>query len=71
MMNLTDPDACIPKSTWRVALEDAIVVGGFAGLTGLIAVGFPPTIEVLYGVGISAGLAALLAWARKRGIEVK
>lgn len=72
-MNMTDPDPCLPKAAWRVAAEDALVVGGFAALSGLIASGgiFPPTAQVLYGVGISAGLAALVAWARRRGVEVK
>jgi hypothetical protein len=72
-MNMTDPDPCLPKAAWRVALEDAIVVGAFAGFSGLIATGavFPPEPSVLYATGLSAGLAAIVAWARRRGVEVK
>ena len=54
-------------------MEDEIVVGAFAAFSGLIATGaaFPPEPQVLYATGLSAGLAALVAWARNRGIEVK
>jgi len=66
-MNSTNPS--IGKSSIMQGLEDAIVVGGFSALGGLIAVGYPPTWPILYGSGLAAIFAGLVAYARARQIQ--
>lgn len=55
----------------RQGLEDAIVIGGFALLGGLIAAPttWPPATDTLYGAGLAALLGGLTAYARARGIQ--
>jgi len=67
MMNSTDGN--VNKKPIIAALEDAAVVGGFAALGGLIAVGYPPGIEILYGSSLAALFAGLTAYARVRQIR--
>ena len=68
---ISEPDPA--KAPLRVAAEEAIIVGAFAFLSGLIATGmtWPLEASVLYATGIVAALAGVAAWARKRMIEVK
>jgi uncharacterized membrane protein len=69
MISELDPQ----KAPCRVAAEEAVIVGAFAFLSGLIATGmtWPLEASVLYAAGIVAALAGVTAWARKRMIEVK
>ena len=57
------------KAPCLQAFEDAAVVGGFSAIGGLIAGGFPPTVELAYGVALAASLAGLLTYAKARKIE--
>jgi len=61
------------KAPLRVAAEEAVIVGAFAFLSGLIATGmtWPLEASVIYAAAIVAALAGVTAWARKRMIEVK
>ncbi len=54
-----------------VALEDALVTGLAAGMGAVVAVGYPPTIEVGYSALIIGILAGVLSWAKCRNVEVK
>lgn len=70
-MNSTDPK--IGKTPMRQAVEDAIVVGGIAGVAALTAtaarVGGMPDVFALYTAGLAALMGGLLAWARARQIQ--
>ena len=65
-MNMTKRSG---KAPCLQALEDAAVVGGFSALGGLIAGGYPPSVELAYGVSLAAALAGLLTYAKARKIE--
>lgn len=71
MSAMVDPSG--DKATWKVALEDAVVVFVFSFLSALIATGlaWPPGEQVLYAAFVTAGLAGIIAWARKRLVEIK
>ena len=58
------------KRPLLVAVEDTLVIFIFVLMGGLIAGGFPPTFEVLYGSGLAALLAGTISWAKARGIKV-
>ncbi|MCJ2531779.1 MAG: hypothetical protein LN413_05690 [Candidatus Thermoplasmatota archaeon] len=58
------------KRPLRVALEDTVVIFAFVMVGGLIAGGFPPTFEILYGSGLAAALAGVISWAKARGVQV-
>ena len=58
------------KRPIRVALEDTLVIFVFVLIGGLIAGGFPPTFEVLYGSGLAATMAGTISWAKARGVKV-
>ena len=69
MINGANPS--VAKSSFRQALEDAIIIGLLALVGGLIAAGnhWPPEGETLYGAGLAALLGGILAWARARQIQ--
>lgn len=67
MMNTTASNST--KAPLRQALEDALVVGGFSALGGLIAAGYPPCAEIVYGCGLASLLAGLTAYAKARAIK--
>lgn len=67
-MNMTKQSK---KAPVLQAMEDGIVVGGFSALGGLIAGGFPPTMELCYGVFLAGALAGLIAYAKARSIEAR
>lgn len=58
------------KRPIQVAAEDSLVIFVFVLVGGLIAGGFPPTFEILYGSGLAALLAGVISWAKARGIRV-
>ena len=69
LLNLTDPSTT--KEPLRAAAEDAIVAGGVALCSGLIATQqFPPNEATLWATGLAAALIGLIAWARARSIYI-
>lgn len=62
---LKDPN----KSLFWVALEDALVIALITLISGLLAGGYPPTMEILYLTGLNALLTGLYSYARARGIK--
>ena len=52
---------------WKEALLDAALVAFYALIASLVALGFPPSIEIIY-VSVLAGLIAfissMIAWRR-------
>lgn len=68
MMNVTTKNP--GKKPIIQALEDAGVIFGFTIVSSLIALGWPPCIEVLYVPALSAGLVGLVAYAKARDIEL-
>jgi hypothetical protein len=52
------------------ALEDALIVGAAALASSLIAVGWPPSIPVLYVPILSATLIGITTYAKARQIDL-
>jgi len=52
------------------ALEDALIVGAAALASSLIAVGWPPSIPVLYVPVLSATLIGITTYAKARQIDL-
>jgi len=61
------------KKPLMVAVEDALVVGVYTFVGGLIATGatFPPAAGVCYATGLVAALAGTISWAKARNVQVK
>jgi len=70
MLNGVDPS--VGKQPWRQALEDAIAVLVYVFVAVMIASSthWPPEPELLYGAGLAALFAAIVAYARARQIQV-
>jgi len=70
MLNSTNPS--VGKGTVRQGLEDAVVTGGIAGVSALIAGGpsWPPEATALWTALLAGLIGGLLAFARARQIQV-
>lgn len=70
MLNGTNPS--VGKGTVRQGAEDAVVVGGIAGVAALIAGGpeWPPDYSALWTALLAAAMGGLIAYARARQIQV-
>jgi len=53
------------------ALEDALIVGAAALASSMIAVGWPPSIPILYVPILSASLIGIATYAKARQIDLK
>ena len=60
------------KRPIMVAVEDAVVIGVYTFIGGLIATGavFPPDPSVCYATGLTAALAGTISWAKARNVAV-
>jgi len=68
---MNSPNPSVGKSSIRQAVEDALTVAMLSLTGGLIAAGpsWPPSVNVVYGAGLAALLAAIVAYMRARAIQ--
>jgi hypothetical protein len=66
IVNITNENSV--KAPWRQAIEDAIVVFAFTGLSTLVAIGWPPAVDTCYVPMLSAGLVGTMTYMKARGI---
>jgi hypothetical protein len=71
-LNVTNPEKadCEGKTPIRAALEDCLTVAVFVAVSGLIAAGGIPSVQVIYSVALSAALVGITTWARVRNVNL-
>ena len=57
------------SSKARIALRDALVTFLYVLIAGLLTAGYPPTLEIVYTSGLTAGFMGVTSYMHARGIE--
>jgi hypothetical protein len=69
---IADNGSTDAKRPILIALEDAVLIGIYTFVGGLIATGsaFPPSMGVLYASGLVSVLAGAVSWAKARNVPL-